>query len=117
MSDPQIPYTPPTEPAADPAATPEPTAPVDYSVHPVWGKAVEAIPEVLRGPLYETITTSERESQRVFASDLVIAVGADNEDRELAKPPSDNTQQVERRVIRPMQVLEDHQPWCRARLP
>lgn len=70
MSDIQNPYTPPAEPAADAVATPPvetapaaPEAPADYSAHPVWGKAVEQVPEMLRGPIYEAIKTSEREAQ------------------------------------------------------
>lgn len=65
MTDPQIPYTPPAEPAA-PAAAEPPAEPTDYSTHPVWGKAIEAIPTVLREPLYETIRTSEREAQKAI---------------------------------------------------
>lgn len=59
------PVAPAAPPVAEPAAPAAPAndAPVDYSAHPVWGKAVEAIPEVLRGPLYETIRQSEREAQ------------------------------------------------------
>lgn len=49
---------------APPAAAPE--TPVDYSAHPVWSKAVEAIPEVLRGPLYETIRSTEAETQKAI---------------------------------------------------
>lgn len=64
MSDIQNPYTPPAEPAGDPAPVPEQTpADTDYSAHPVWGKALESIPEMLRPPIYESIRTSEREAQ------------------------------------------------------
>jgi hypothetical protein len=64
MTDPQIPYTPPAEPAAPAAAEPAaPAEPTDYSAHPVWGRAIEGIPEILREPLYETIRESEREAQ------------------------------------------------------
>lgn len=67
MSDPQIPYTPPAEPAAPAVAEPAtPSEPVDYSTHPVWGKAIEAIPTILRGPLVETIQSSEREAQKAI---------------------------------------------------
>lgn len=69
MTDPQIPYTPPAEPAAPAAEAPPAAEPVDYSVHPVWGKAIETIPEILRAPgtpLYETIKTSEYQSQKAI---------------------------------------------------
>lgn len=65
MTDPQIPAAPVVEPAAP---EPTPDAPADYTAHPVWGKAVEAVPDVLRGPLYEAIKTSEREAQRAIES-------------------------------------------------
>lgn len=67
MTDPQIPAAPVVEPAA-PAEPAAPEAPVDYTAHPVWGKAVEAVPDVLRGPLYEAIKTSEREAQKAIES-------------------------------------------------
>lgn len=65
MTDPQIPYTPPAEPAAPVA---EPVTPIepDYSVHPVWGKAIEAVPEILRTPIYEAIRTSENEARKAI---------------------------------------------------
>jgi hypothetical protein len=55
----------PTDPAAGVPAGPEAPAAdgTDYSTHPVWSKAVEGIPEMLRGPLYETIRESERNAQ------------------------------------------------------
>lgn len=74
MTDPQIPYTPPAEPApaaTEPAPAVAPEAPTDFATHPVWGKALETVPDILRQPgtpLYEAIKTSENEARKAIES-------------------------------------------------
>jgi hypothetical protein len=53
----------------------------------------------------------------MLACDLLIALRADEENGEVAKAATDNTQHVECRIVGPMQVLEDNDPRCGARLP
>lgn len=51
--------------APDPNAgiAPVETPPADAPLHPVWDRAMGAIPEMLRGPLVDQIRTTEREHQ------------------------------------------------------
>lgn len=58
-----VPVTPPAAEPVAPAAPATPEPPVDYSTHPVWGNALAPIPDLLRGPIVETIRESERQAQ------------------------------------------------------
>jgi hypothetical protein len=77
MSDPST-FTPPAAPAAPPPAPPAgpaadapapaagAPAPTDYTTHPVWKDALAPIPEMLQGPIVETIRRSEAEAQKAI---------------------------------------------------
>lgn len=64
IDDPSV--TPTPEIPAPGGTGPEGGAPIqqqETAIHPSWDKALAAVPESLRGPIYEQIRTSERESQ------------------------------------------------------
>jgi len=50
---------------------------------------------------------AERQSQRVVGGDLVVPVRADDEDGQASKATTEDTHQIEGRVISPVKVLED----------
>ena len=54
---------------------------------------------------------AQNEAERVLVSDFLLSESADEEERKVAQPASDDVQEIECRVIGPMQVLEhDHRP-------
>src|SRR5829696_2420357 len=54
---------------------------------------------------------AQGKAERVFVPDLLLAESANQEEWKVAQPSSDDMQEIERRVIGPMQVLEhDHRP-------
>ena len=59
----------------------------------------------------------EQLGERVVGADLGLAVGADDQQRRLVRRPHHVPQQVQRRAVGPVQVVEDEQRAARARTP
>lgn len=87
-----------TAPTADDAPVVDDVTPdtTEYKVHPSWEKALEAIPDMLRGPVIEQVRTSERESQSAIEKARAEATPA--EWRALAADAADNGITVEELV-------------------
>lgn len=53
----------PTEPTTE---APVETPPTEEAIHPAWEKAMEAVPEIIRGPLVEQIRRSDAEAKKAI---------------------------------------------------
>ena len=55
---------------------------------------------------------AERLGQRVVAPELDVAIGADQQEAAVCQAPSDKSQQQQRRLVGPVQIVEDedHRP-------
>ncbi len=54
-----------------------------------------------------TASSPERHPQRIARRQLILAVGRHDQDRELADPTGQEPQQIQRRLIGPVDVLDD----------
>ncbi len=55
---------------------------------------------------------AEHESQRMAQTDLVIAIGQDHHRRDTLHTAAQEFEYIERGLVRPMYILEDHDRWA-----